>query len=174
MFGAGIHSLSNLLSSCSVFLCVNEHGRRKEEVGSCGRKIQSLLTDIRGGWLTEVKLLGKGCEAAPFLPSRSVCLQPPLIQPRSVNYWKCAPSLPLSFIEAICSVYFPWVTVEYGGECSEINSILSLVFLSLCVCSHASGPGHSEWQHKLHNCQRPGPHLPQRHHGEPSGENFIL
>lgn len=43
-----------------------------------------------------------------------------------------------------------------------------------CGClpppSSAAGAGHTEWQHQLHHCQWPGPHLPQGHHGEPSGQ----
>lgn len=83
-------------------------------------------------------------------------------------------SLTLSLCLTLSSVYFPWVTAEYGREWSEMNPFLSRLFFSLCVCSDASGPGHPEWQHKLHNCQWPGPHLPQRHHGKPSGENNFI
>ena len=120
-------------------VCVYEHVRRREEeVGSCGRKILSLQTDVRGGWLTEVKLLGKGCEAAPLspLPPPSCSFASSLFSSShvvrtTVNVLHL--SLTLSLFH--WAVSFPWVSVEYGEEWSQINSFLSLV----CVCSHASG-----------------------------------
>lgn len=53
---------------------------------------------------------------------------------------------------------------------STVSFYLLLFYLCVCVCCSTPGFGRNEWQHQqLHHGQWPGPHLPQRHHGEPCG-----
>lgn len=113
---------------------------------TCVRRKGRRLSD--GG---EFRAGGEKCEAAPvsLLPLRSLFL---LYQLRQI----CL----------LCPVPFsPWIS--HG---LKKNKLFFTPLLCVSFCSHASGTGHPEWQHKLDDCQWPGPHLPQRHHGEPGGK----
>lgn len=135
-----------------VLLNTCRGGRGEQEVHADDEEILSVVWDRKGeGWVTEVNSGLRGENARQLC---SYCFP--------TAHYLCCFNLgkSVSAASSLLLVNFPWAEAK------------QTIFLLLCVssCSHASGAGHPEWQHKLNDCQRPGPHLPQRHHGEPRGK----